>query len=134
MISRQRQHRRQRKVAYQNKQTLTQKSQDNSEVHDVDDVEHKKISEKYRWHKRKDQVNLKRRQSYSTDPSPVRRRVKHAYRQHTTPIKRHVREAYHSNPSPVKKRVLRRYHDHPSPFKQRARRAYHSNVFASRSL
>ena len=57
MISRQRQRHHQRKVVYQKKQTLTQKSQDNSEVHDVED---KKSSEKYRWHKRKDQVNLKR--------------------------------------------------------------------------
>ena len=70
MITRQRKRRHQQKVAYQIKQTLTQEDPDNNNDDEVDDFEDKKISEKRRWTKRKDDVNLKRRESYFTNPSP----------------------------------------------------------------
>ena len=69
MIARQRKRRSQQKVTYKSR---------------------KQQGKQNRWLTRKDGVNLKRRESYQSDPSPTRRRFK---------------EIYDKNPSPVRERA-----------------------------
>ena len=72
-------------------------------------------------------VKAHKRESYRSNPSPVKARVRESYQSNPSPVKAHKRESYRSNPSPVKAHKRESYQSNPSPVKARMRESYRSN-------
>ena len=111
MIARQRKRRSQQKVTYKSR---------------------KQQGKQNRWLTRKDGVNLKRRESYQSDPSPTRRRFKEIYDKNPSPVRERARCSYRDNPSPVCKRVQDSYKKNPAFAQEKARKSYRENPTSTR--
>ena len=131
MVSRQRKRRYQQRLIYEKKKKIKVK--------------------KNHWNKIKDEINLKRRQSYQalfaiglkkcttrTLLLYVKGGENHTVRilllnvkgieNHTVRIQHLLKNGLGKIPSPIKKRVLRRYQNNLSPFKKQSKRAYYADI------